>query len=783
MAFWLANKRNGQASDWIKRFDPRFWTVNFPRPMMAALISTGPDSLRLDAAFLRKGDLGGLIWDSVDSLDHPLLAYRTDRDYAHTALSFRWRSSGVIPLDSGIGPTLTVEGKDAAGAARVWYVRLWNYAEGTGEDARIDLRFSELDAGFSLPSADRVWPHAIDRMFISFCPPGYDGSAEPLPAEAEGWIELSEIRTDGARAMLEIGDVILPPNGLAMATGFDDQGVQTPARLLRNVRQLGYRGSVIHYVGMSHYFRLAPADGGYLVGAAADPLNAPTRNWHRAFFRECMDLGFSPVASLSYELLDQHCPPAWKQRDHLGNPARTGWEPPSTLLSPANRAAMAWLQSVGAAFARIMIEAGAPVRFQVGEPWWWCFPDGRICLYDAEALATFGGTPVVIPDMRAPLDAAQQALLDTAGAVLARSTADLVSAVRAAAAPAAAEALALVFTPTVLDAAMPEMRRANLPVGWAAPAFDRLQVEDYDWLTAGADVLRRRAYATVNERLGYPPEDQDYLAGFVLTAAQSDHWRRIDAGIDEALARSPHEVVVWALPQVARDGFVRLPPPFQPSGAEPMQAFDDVPYPLALGRDAAVIPEFSTSISVTASGFERRNSLWSNARLRFDVGPGVRSEAELGTLIAFFRARRGPARGFRLRDPSDFSSNGMAAAPTPHDQYLGTGDGARAGFPLVKRYGDAEAQEDLGQVRRITRPQPGTLRVSVGGTEQEGNWSLEPMGIVLFEDAPPAGAVVRAGYLFDVPVRFAEDRLEITGSAFAAGEAPSVPVVEIREAS
>ncbi len=214
-----------------------------------------------------------------------------------------------------------------------------------------------------------------------------------------------------------------------------------------------------------------------------------------------------------------------------------------------------------------------------------------------------------------------------------------------------------------------------------------------------------------------------------------------------------------------------------------MQAFDDVPYPLALGQDAAVIPEFSTSISVTASGFERRNSLWSNARLRFDVGPGVRSEAELGTLIAFFRARRGPARGFRLRDSSDFSSNGMAAAPTPHDQYLDTGDGARAGFPLVKRYGDVEGQEDLGQVRRITRPQPGTLRVSVGGTEQEGNWSLEPMGIVLFDDAPAAGAVVRAGYLFDVPVRFAEDRLEITGSAFAAGEAPSVPVVEIREAS
>src|SRR3546814_7543421 len=121
---------------------------------------------------------------------------------------------------------------------------------------------------------------------------------------------------------------------------------------------------------------------------------------------------------------------------------------------------------------------------------------------------------------------------------------------------------------------MPELKRANRPLGWAAPAFDRLQVEDYDWLTAGAGGLRRKAYAEVNARLGYPPAAQDYLAGFVLDAADSEKWRRIDAGIDEALTRAPHEIVVWALPQIARDGYVRLPTPDN-SGADAMQAFDD----------------------------------------------------------------------------------------------------------------------------------------------------------------------------------------------------------------
>ncbi len=781
MAFWLASKREGQDSDWIQRFDPRFWTVNFPRPMIASVVTTALDALRVDAVFYRKGDLAGLIWDSIDTLDHPLLGYETDKDYSRTTLRFRWRSGGIVPLDQINGPTLTIEGKDANGAPHVWLVRLWNYASGSPEDAQIVLKFSEMAGGFFLPDdADPVHPGAIDRMFVSMVAPGYVYLNETaLTAPVEGWVELTGMECTGHRTMLEIGDVIVPPHGLAMATGYDDNGTQTPARLLRTIRQLGYRGSIVHYVGMSHYFRLAPVDTSFLVGGAGDPLCAPARAWHQAFFAECQRTGFSPIASLSYEVLAQHCPEDWKQRAWNGDPSLTGWDPPSSLLSPAKAEAMAWLQSAATEIAGLMQAAEVPVRFQVGEPWWWIMADGRICLYDDAAKVAFGGDPVEIPSLRQPLNAAQKALLDAAGVLLASTTAALVNAVRAAAAPQSAEALLLVFPPTLLAPDMPEARRANLPLGWASPAFDRLQVEDYDWLTAGADAYRRAGYGTVNDRLGYPPAQQDYFAGFVLLHEQRDLWRRIDAGVDEAFGRAPHEIFIWALPQVSRDGYVRLPNPLaEPQGANDMQAFDDVLFPLALGLDAAIAPEFSTSVSVTASGFERRNSLWSDARLRFDVGPGVRSEAELGTLIAFFRARRGAARGFRLRDPSDFSSNAMTGAPAAADQLLGTGNGIQSDFPLVKTYGSGDAV----QQRRITRPRNGTVLVSVGGAAVASGWTLDAEGVVSFATPPATGAEVRAGFLFDVPVRFAEDRLDVAGAAFAAGEAPSVPVVEVREA-
>jgi uncharacterized protein (TIGR02217 family) len=154
---------------------------------------------------------------------------------------------------------------------------------------------------------------------------------------------------------------------------------------------------------------------------------------------------------------------------------------------------------------------------------------------------------------------------------------------------------------------------------------------------------------------------------------------------------------------------VRLP---ETSGDATMQSFDDVLFPLALGRDASVTPEFSTNVTITASGFERRNSLWSDARLRFDVGPGVRSEAELGELIGFFRgaawagARVPPARsiGFQFeRDDGD--------ADTSRSGDRVGGMARRRGFELVKLYGDDED----AQRRRITRPRGGTVRVSVNG--------------------------------------------------------------------
>jgi uncharacterized protein (TIGR02217 family) len=774
MPYWLTNERRRQETNVIKRFSPPYWTVNFPRPMMASVVTTA-DGLRVDVTFHTSGDLAGLIWESEDRWDHPLLRYGTRRDYGGCHLRFRWRSAGVKALDAINGPVLTVEGRDAEGLSRTWHVRLWNYAVGEPDEALIALDFDALVGGFLLPDeADPVHTKDIDRLFIALVPEAYDGEGNALPGAVEGWVELSDLSCDGSGSVLSIGDIMVPEHGLSIATGYDDAYNQTPERLLRQALTLGYRGPINHYVGMSHYMRLEPLGGAFHASLADGALNGPCERWHEDFAARCKELGFEPIFSLSYELFDAYCRDDWKQRAWDGSPALTGWVPPSTLLSPAHTGAMNYLQEVARAFVRITQEAGLTVKFQIGEPWWWIMPDGRLCFYDDAARAAFGGTPPEIESVRDDLDTLQIDLLDEAGALLAASTAAIADAVRDESPEA--ELLLLAYLPTILDSAAPELQRANLPVDWAWPAFDRLQIEDYDWVTGGHVARSRAGRVAIDLRLGYPPGEQHYLAGFVPESFSAVEralaWGRIAEAAAAARTRGHAAVFIWALPQVARDGFTY----FDLAGDGDVQAFDDLSFPLDIGRRAQVAPVFSTRVIESVSGHEQRSTQWADARMHYDAGPGVRSEADIAALVAFFRARRGAARGFRFRDPFDDGSGAFGTEPTPLDQVIGTGDGARTSFRLQKAYGVGEEQ-----VRLITRPVEGSIRVAVNGLEVSSGWAHSGRGAIDFDAAPDADAVITAGFLFDVPVRFAEDRLEIDRETFAAGIVPSVPLVEIRE--
>jgi uncharacterized protein (TIGR02217 family) len=535
---------------------------------------------------------------------------------------------------------------------------------------------------------------------------------------------------------------------------------------------------------MSHYFALEKISGTWLTRGTGDVLNPACAAWHADFAALAKAMGFGVNWSLSYELFDAHCRDDWKQRASDGSPALTGWVPPSALLSPANSTAMGYLQLVARAFVRIAKAAGIPVRFQIGEPWWWVLPDGRPCLYDAAASAALGAISVPIASVEGSKTLAQNAMLDAAGAILAQSTAALANAVRSEAglAPGATSAtlLLLTYLPGSFDVRAPELRRANCPIGWASPAFDILQTEDYEWVTEGRSGDSARATTEITARLGYPLLAQHYLAGFVLNSSDKNQWAAIDAAAEQARRRGAASTIIWALPQICRDGYVHFGPETDDEEDGDMTPIDDIVFPIDIGREAMVTTAFSTEIAESPSGHEQRITSWANARMAYDAGPGIRSEADISALIAFYRDRRGPARGFRFRDPFDASSAGGQTSPGFNDVTIGLGDGVRTRFALIRPYGAYGAAPDA-QVRRITRPVPGSVRIAVNGTEFMTGWSLGPLGQIDFAAPPAAGAIITAGFRFDVPVRFASDQLEVSRATFAAGDITSIPLIEIRE--
>jgi len=210
-----------------------------------------------------------------------------------------------------------------------------------------------------------------------------------------------------------------------------------------------------------------------------------------------------------------------------------------------------------------------------------------------------------------------------------------------------------------------------------------------------------------------------------------------------------------------------------------MTGFHEVRFPFPLARGATGGPERRTDIVTLGSGREERNTPWAHSRRRWNAGPGVKTLADLETLIAFFEARRGQLYGFRFRDPVDWKSCALAASPGPLDQPLGAGDGLTTEFQLTKRYGSGGEAYD----RPIEKPVADSVRVAADGSELVAGSDFDAdagTGVVTFATPPADGAILTAGYEFDVPVRFDVAQLAISLDAFGAGDAPDVPVVELR---
>jgi uncharacterized protein (TIGR02217 family) len=136
-------------------------------------------------------------------------------------------------------------------------------------------------------------------------------------------------------------------------------------------------------------------------------------------------------------------------------------------------------------------------------------------------------------------------------------------------------------------------------------------------------------------------------------------------------------------------------------------AFIETPrFPENISRGASGGPGYQTDVVVVASGHEKRNITWPLGRARYDVAHGVRTQAQMDTLIAFFRSVKGKAHGFRFKDWNDFTC-------TAAQGLLGTGNGT--GGP-VYQLGKQYTAGALNELRTISKPVSGQVAVQRNGS-------------------------------------------------------------------
>jgi uncharacterized protein (TIGR02217 family) len=204
-------------------------------------------------------------------------------------------------------------------------------------------------------------------------------------------------------------------------------------------------------------------------------------------------------------------------------------------------------------------------------------------------------------------------------------------------------------------------------------------------------------------------------------------------------------------------------------------SFHDVRLPEAVELGATGGPGWSTQIVTTAGGAERRNANWSQARRSYNLASGLRTRADMATLLAFWHARQGRAYGFRFKDFSDFELPRQA---------IGSTNGSTAGFPIFKRYSSGGVNHD----RVITRPVASTVRCWQNGVERSLGGGATQFAVNLATGVITLGATLAAttgqpvevSCEFDVPVRFDMDDMELELRTYAAQRWGDIRLIEIR---
>lgn len=205
--------------------------------------------------------------------------------------------------------------------------------------------------------------------------------------------------------------------------------------------------------------------------------------------------------------------------------------------------------------------------------------------------------------------------------------------------------------------------------------------------------------------------------------------------------------------------------------------FIEARFPQGLADAATGIAHIATDRAQMRSGKEQVTRLWADPLRSWNAATGVKTLDDLYELQSFWLAVGGPTTAWRWHDETDWRSCPPMTAPKDTDQQIGTGDGKKKAFQLIKTYSTAQYQPTGATpqtyIRKIVKPVAGTVVVAVDGTRVTSTVDTTT-GIVTLVSAPLSGKKVTAGFEFDIAAAFSEDEIPQSMRLFELGSAKIV---------
>ena len=194
-------------------------------------------------------------------------------------------------------------------------------------------------------------------------------------------------------------------------------------------------------------------------------------------------------------------------------------------------------------------------------------------------------------------------------------------------------------------------------------------------------------------------------------------------------------------------------------------------FPIDISYKSNSSINYLTSIYSSRSGKEKRASIWTKAKIEYDLSNAIYNNEDIQKIIAFFKICKGRSSAFYFKDWLDFKAK---------QEFIAESNGQEKDFQLIKTY-KTNSNEKLS-IRTIKYPVKNSVKIFINNKLQKDNYTINyNTGVISFNKNIESNSKIYADFEFNILARFNTDQLKISIESLELQKIIELKIIEIKE--